>query len=77
MFKLILTMLLIVSIGLISFNYGQLTAYPTELRGMHQTKCDDINYNPRAEQKLVCEVFIQAEDDNIIIYKGDNIENKN
>lgn len=37
----------------------------------HNTGCDDINYNPKVEQKLVCEVFMQAEDDQIYIIKGD------
>lgn len=36
------------------------------IKGMYSTQCDDI---VRMNGKLVCEVTLQAEDDNIIILK--------
>ena len=69
--KILLVVLLVAVTAVWSYNVGTWTpsAQERRLSGMVETKCDDINYNPKTKQKLVCEVFMQAEDDNIIIYK--------
>lgn len=57
------------ALGLFYF-LAQPVANKTEtisLQNMHSVQCDDIVRDPNG--KLVCEVTLQAEDDNIIILK--------
>lgn len=70
MFKYIFIVLLIVTVAVVAYDIGA-TRPPL---GMHEVKCDDINgmYNVYTKKMdTVCEVNLKAEDDNIIIYKGD------
>lgn len=65
---------------LMLINYLVGTYYPSvhdgRLDGLHEVKCDDIVRSlPGEDPYLVCEINMQAEDDNIKIFRGDGAYN--
>lgn len=72
----VFVVLLVASSLLWGYLFGQMNS-PIEdkrLYGMSETKCDDIVRYAKSSQtkagEIVCEINMQAEDDNIKVYKG-------
>lgn len=67
--------LFIAAVSLWSYVFGLYNApvVDARLEGLHEVGCDDINARKNAytgQWDLVCEIQMQAEDDNLHIWRG-------
>lgn len=67
--KYLLLTLLLFTVGLVSYDSGYLMPHVVKdpTAGLHEVACDDIVRDPNG--KLVCEVTMRAEDDNLKIFR--------